>query len=389
MRLRSFSSTMLTLAASSLLAFSGGCVADHAPGAGDDLAAEAPSAAESDGTIDAFADETGALHFPSPDAFFNAIDAISEWDEADRRAWESSIGFVSFQTAFEDLMAEAEAMDDPEAATALLLAHPELVIVDGEEARPVIEAAGYAALSGADGVFYVESAIHKVLSEVIVSIDGGDRGALDAAVEELISSGMVVGEEVLSLPGGGIAARYAEAAGDTPPPDGDPGGGPPPPPPGCGSSKNAFYQTSTRKVDFTISTYRYVCSGCCGNFYNRVHVQWTLVGYKKGLFGGWKHYNTSYGHQNVGMSLIAPNVTGFNGVSSIFNYQTYNLAFAPAGSSGSSQSWTNTVGVGNQVQNAWIQIPYFDKVKGQGKSTGTGVGGWANICCGYAGGCGF
>lgn len=400
MRLRTFSPAVLTLAAASLLAFSGGCAPTDsavAGRAGEDGAAEAAAAAEGDGTIEAVVDPTGALHFPSPEAFFAAIDVLSEMSEDEVLAWEQSLGFTSFRGAFEELMSTAADMDDDDAAKALLLAHPELVVVDGDQVRPTITAAGYAALVGPDGVFFVGDTIHKVLPEVVVSLDGGDRGALQDAVAELESSGVVVGEDMLALSNGAQAVRYAddESAG---PADlsvpGDEvsadGSVPLPPPAGCTSSRNAFYQTSNRKVDFTIRTYRYYCAGCCGNFYNEVRVDWYFYGYKKNIWGNWKSYKTSYTHRNVAMQLTAPHVTGYNGVSSIFNYQSYNVSYSSGSSPGDMTHWyVPSKRVGNKVQNAWIQIPYFDKVKGQGKSRGTGTNGWANICCGYSGGCGF
>ena len=369
-------SATLALASVSLLALVGGCAPEPTTEAQAalDAVGEAVDHPPVLHAIEAEMDETGALHFPSSEAFFAALDTLNAMSPKQIDAWEDSLGFVSARRLFDKVMDAAGRAETEEEADAILLSHPETVRVEGDLALPVIGAPGYAAVVGPEGVFFVADTVHKVLSEVIVSAEGGQRAALDEALAQLEASEPI--EDMVELADGVRAVRYDM----TDQPKGRTGG--------CMASRNAFYNTSDRKVDFTIRTYRYYCAGCCGQYFYSVRVSWTLVGYKKWL-GKWKSYKTSYNHRNVGYEIQAPVVTGYNGVSSIFHYGTFAHSFSPGESGGDYNSWTVGLQVGNTVQNASIAVPAFDKVKGQGKSRGTGANGWANICCGYAGGCGF
>ncbi|AKT40524.1 hypothetical protein [Chondromyces crocatus] len=317
-------------------------------------------------------DAQGALHFASPQAFFDQIDALNAMTAAEMDAWEDGIGFVSERRRFEEVMAEVAAAETEAEADAILSAHQDLIEVIGDEARPRIQAGGYRSVVGPDGVFHVNGVVHKVLPSRVISAEDGRIETIEAALAapEAAAAGAFAGVNVVSYARGVEDDSSAVALG-------------------CTDRREAFASTSDRKVEFTLSTSREYCAGCCGTYYHRVRVDLQLEGYKKNWLGKWVSYDTAYEHQNVAFKLDAPRVTGFNGVSSSFYYDSYSVSI-PAGSSNcDAKTWGISMIVGDQVQNASIDEPYFTRVKGQGKSRGTGAGTWANICCGYAEGCGF
>jgi hypothetical protein len=143
-----------------------------------------------------------------------------------------------------------------------------------------------------------------------------------------------------------------------------------------------------------MTTWPYSCSDCCGNSYRQVKVEGKVRGAKKTLFGWDYNYNTVYDWKNVEFEMTAPKgIPGYGDNVSYwqFNYASYTRSILSGSTGGEKKGWYTfaTWNVGDQIKNSPIADPYFNKVKGQGKSRGTGSDGWAEICCGYAGGCNF
>jgi hypothetical protein len=322
-------------------------------------------------------DEHGDLHFASADAFFGTIDFLSKLSPQELNAWEDEIGFFSARRLFDVTMDQVTKVSEDE-ADAILNDHADVIEVSEDEARPRIRAYAYTTVTDRDGIFYVGGVVHKVFPDAVVSSEDGSVETIDATVASLGALGwahlgsMTEPAEGVRIVRHSTGMEHLSAVLT-----------------GCYDKRTAWYETSDRKVDFEISTYTVTCSQCCGQYYNQDKVTWSFRGYKKNWLKNWVPYETYYWYQNVAFELKVPEVTGYDGVKSIFSYKPYSFSF-PYGESYSDYSlFTVTVDVGNQVQNAPVDAPYFDKVMGQGKSRGTGTNGWANICCGYSGGCGF
>jgi hypothetical protein len=327
-------------------------------------------------------DAQGLIHFADPETFFATLDAVGSMTSSELDAWEDGIGFVSYRREFQRVMARASSAATLDEADALLRANEDIVEVMGDEANPRIKALGYAAVTDRAGLFYVGGTLHKVLPDVVVSSQDGRLDTIDAAIASMGALGMSHLDRMATPAEGVRVARYDGASlsklQELVPY-------------GCTDYKSAFFVGDDRKVDFDIWTWPYYCADCCGNYYYQVKVEGKLKGFKKNIWGNWtdSNYTTSYQYQNLEFQVTAPQVYGYNGVHSLFNYQPYTVSSSYGGSPGDMKTWTiGTWNVGNMVQNSPINAPYFDKVKGQGKSRGVGNN-WAEICCGYAGGCYF
>lgn len=335
-------------------------------------------------------DAQGAIHFATHEDFYATIDAVGRMSPAEFDSWEKRHGFVSYRHEFEHVMQQVVNAPTPQAADEILLANDDIVDVTADGAEPRIQPLGYTEIANRSGIFYVEGVIHKVTPDAVIAAEDGRRETIDATLASLDKHGAAVLGTKTPSPAGVRIMPYRNTSEDqqqvvlTNS--------------GCTNEKTAWFNTSDRKVDFYVQTFDYPCSGCCGNFYHQVRVDGNLKGYREQTFGsGWTQnsYNTSYNYDNLEFQIMAPQVSGFgvgpNGQAvSLFSYQPYTMSGLSGASNGDWQTWgIGSWDIGHQVQNSEIAIPYFDKVKGRGKSRGTGENGWAEICCGYAGGCSF
>jgi len=129
-----------------------------------------------------------------------------------------------------------------------------------------------------------------------------------------------------------------------------------------------------------LSVERIPCRGCCDNYYYQDKVHMKIYNEKKNWLGNWRGYQSTCYYQDIGYTVIAPKVTGFDGTRSIY-YYTPITKVIPYGET--SEKWENYElwwSVGDQVQNSEINIPTFDRVKGQAKNAGLST--WAEIKCG-------
>jgi hypothetical protein len=328
--------------------------------------------------------EDGAIHFRSPEAFYAVIDAVGRMTPAELDSWEERHGFVSYRREFERVMEQVAAAPTQQASDAILAANDDIVRWTADTADSRIQAFGYTAVVNRKGIFHVEDVIHKVTPDEVISAEDGRLETIEAALAMRGERPGVVGTSVTPAAGVRIV-RYA----------GEPRTKLDAVPYGCTDYKNAFYNTSDRKVEIEMKTYDYACTGCCGNFFHQVVAEGRLKGWKKNWLGNWSNnYSTSYDYTGVEFEIAAPIVLDYvigpsGQLMSRFNYQDYTVS---PGSGSSGSDWVTwhfgTWYVGHQVQNSDIEDPYFKKVKARGKSRGTGANGWADICCGYAGGCG-
>jgi len=326
-----------------------------------------------------FADVDGVLHFASHEAFFETITAVGNMSEADLNAWERSLGFVSYRQSFELAMAEVGTATSEAHAEAILKQHEDIVEIDGDDINPRIQALGYSAVVNREGLFYVAGVLHKVLPEVVISTEDGRIETIQQTLNDMGELGLKL-VTAMSTPSAGV--RVVRYAGDSLAPLKASNLG-------CTDNKTAWWNSSDRKVDFKIWTWKYYCAGCCGNYYHQVRAEAKLWGYKKNWLGNWASYKTAYECQNVEAVILAPDLQGTS--TTQFTYVPFTLQqTAWKTSNADYESWTCAAwNVGDMIENSNINEPYLTKVKGQGKSRGTGTGNWAEICCGYVGGCSF
>jgi hypothetical protein len=333
-------------------------------------------------------DAQGAIHFESHEEFFATIDAVGRMTPAELDSWEARRGFVSYRHEFARVMQQVVNAPTPQEADALLLANEDIVELTDDRAEPRIRAFGYSAIVNRSGIFYVEDVIHKVTPDVVISAEDGRLETIDATLASLGEHGTALRESMTTPAEGVRVVRYRGERQERQEQQLVQIG--------CTDVQTANYRNSDREVDLKIQTSIYTCGGCCGNYYNQVKVEGGMWAFKKNFWGNWVDYGTTYNYEQLEFQITAPQVVGYsvgpNGqLVSEFNYQPYTLSSLSGASSGG--DWVNwsmgTWYVGHQVQNSPINVPYFDKAKGRGKSRGTGENGWAQFCCGYAGGCNF
>jgi hypothetical protein len=296
------------------------------------------------------------LSFETAKLFFLTTEKLGAMNRNERDNWEQSIGFTSMRKELNtiyDEIAKCESMDE---VAEIVNKNSDLVVFQGDDVVPIIESNAYSAISNRDGIFYVEGVVHKVVANKIISSDDGSIETLNKALSNLksASEGVKIVEYLIksNLKSGG-----------------------------CGTSKTAFVQTSDRKCDFELKTYKYYCKGCCGNYYYQVKMEKIIRNYKKNIWGNWKSYNTLCNYEDVAYTIVAPIVTGFNGTSSIFYYYPVYHYFSADESDDEYATYTWWNFVGDQVQNSDINTPAFDRVKGKASNRGVGNR-WAEILCG-------
>ncbi len=301
--------------------------------------------------------KNGALNFQTVDAFFEMDAKLGAMTDQERKAWENRMGFVSMNTELSNVFEQIDAAEDEVAIEQIVSSNSDIVEFINGEVCPIIKSSSYAAVANRKGVFFVNGVIHKVEGGKIASSeDGSEQTVIKALKSDLqsISKGVNVFQYISDSPlkGGG-----------------------------CGTRKSAYYNTSKRKCDFEMKTYKYYCMGCCDNYYYQVKVESKITNYKKNWFGHWMKYNTSCSMEDQECTISAPKVVGYNGQHSIFYYQDVTRVFADQKSNYDCSTMTRWTYVGDRVQNVGIKTPKFSRVKGRASNRGIGNN-WAEIDCG-------
>lgn len=299
--------------------------------------------------------KNNALHFQSPDAFFEISKQLVEMSKEEKDQWEQQLGFTSMRTELNSIFEQLENVETEAEMNNIIAANNDLIHIVDETILPIIKSDTYASVINREGIFYVENVIHKLNGQKIASVENGDIESVTKALKSNSTpdvEGINVVEYNVNNDLRGV----------------------------CGTSKTAWYNTSNRKCDFKMNTFIYYCSGCCGNSYQQVQVESKIWNYKKS-WGKWKSYKTSATMKNRAYTVSVPIVTAFNGVSSVFHYEdvTHYLPTESTPSDWSTMTRTNFIG--NQVQNASITSPSFSRVKGEATNRGIGDN-WADILCG-------
>jgi hypothetical protein len=299
----------------------------------------------------------GALSFETAELFFKTSEKLGAMSRSERDKWEQSIGFTSMRKELNAIFDEITKCENENEVAEIVSKNSDLVVMQGDDVVPIIESNAYSAISNREGIFYVEGVIHKVVANKIISSDDGSIETLNKALSNLKSAPKGV--------------RIVEYLNKSDLKSGE-----------CGTSKTAFVQTSDRKCDFELKTYKYYCTGCCGNYYYRVKMEKIIRNYRKNIWGNWKSYNTICNYKEVAYTIVAPIVTGFNGTRSIFYYSPIYQYFSYGVSDDEYAEFTWWNFVGDQVQNSDINTPAFDRVKGKASNRGVGDKSWAEIWCG-------
>lgn len=300
----------------------------------------------------------GALSFSSVNAFFETTGKLGAMTEKERNDWEKSLGFTSMRAELNSIFNAITETEDESVINDIVSLNSDIVKIQNEEIIPIIESQAYAAISNRSGIFFVEGVIHKVDGGRIASSEDGDVASVTNALTGSLKSSQT-GVRVVDFIGSSSTLKSG----------------------GCGTEMTAYTQTSDRKCDFKMKTYKYYCTGCCGNYYYQVKSESTITNYKKNWLGKWKTYNTACEMKNRGYTISVPIVTGFNGTSSVFYYSNVTHTFSHDYSSYDCATMTRWSYVGDQVQNSNINTPSFSRVKGQASNRGVGDK-WAVINCG-------
>lgn len=300
--------------------------------------------------------KNGALSFETADLFFKTTELLGTMTRDERDNWETGIGFTSMRKELNNIFDGISKCENENEISEIISNNSDLVVKQGDDVVPIIESNAYSAISNRDGVFYVEGVVHKVIANQVISSDDGNIETLNKALTNLKSAteGVKVVEYI---------SESNLKSGE------------------CGASRTAWVNTSDRKCDFELKTYKYYCTGCCGNYYYQVKMEKIIRNYKKNIWGNWTSYNTVCNYKDVAYTIVAPIVTGFNGTSSIFYYYPVYHYFSAAESNGEYATYTWWNFVGDQVQNSNINTPAFDRVKGKASNRGVGDR-WAEILCG-------
>ena len=313
--------------------------------------------------------KNGALHFDTPDLFFETTEKLSKMSQDERDKWGEQIGFISLGTQLNQIFNAISNFDDDVDLQDIVNENSDIVEFRDDMVVPIIQSYAYASTANRKGIFFVNGIVHKVDGGRIASSEDGNEetvtNALKAGIKSTTSSDETNnGIRVLDYVLQSSITRMS----------------------GCGNRMSAYNNSSDRKVELEMKTFTYYCSGCCGNYYNQVKFELIISNYKKNIWGNWKDYELYTLYKNVAATISAPIGTGYDYALNRTTFKYENLTFYYLDFDSGNNAYAKVTHwslIGSQIQNSSIAAPTFSRVKGEASNKGSGMSGkWATIYCG-------
>jgi len=281
--------------------------------------------------------QNGILKFEGGEDFFAEFELLNNATTEELIAFTDDLGFESYLSAVTDAYAKLETVSSSDEMEAFENTYSHLFTFENDQIAEKIENLAYAAITNVEGLVLIGNYAMKVEKGRVIEELTGDLEALRnlnplSNLDELPNTNVV----------------YSRAI-----------------PSGCPNSSTAWTETSSRKLDFSITVYPVSCG--CGQY--RTFYTIKAKGYKKS-WGKWKSYKTYLEFECVDFT-VKVNGTSYS-VSGISKNQD------------NVKEMTRTGWIGPFV----LDYPSFQlyKVRGRGSSRGVGTK-WAVICCNYGTSC--
>jgi len=282
--------------------------------------------------------QNGILKFEGGEDFFAEFDLLNNTTTEELIAFTDDLGFESYLSAVTDAYAELETISSADEMEVFESTYSHLFIFENGQITEKIDNIAYAAITNVDGFVLIGNYAMKVEKGRVIEELTGD-------LEKLQNLDPL--SDFSELPNTNVVHSRAV-------------------PTACPNSSTAWAESSSRKLDFSITVYPISC-GCCGQY--RAYYTVKAKGYKKS-FGKWKSYKTYLEFECVDFTVKV------NG--------TYYSKSGISKNRDNVKEMTSSGYVGPIV----LDYPSFElyRVRGRGSSRGVGTR-WAVICCNYGTNC--
>ena len=108
----------------------------------------------------------GILNFKSVDNFYETLSSLDLMTELERQKWESSMGFVSQRTLYNNFLSEMEKVTTESELNNILVTNKNIITVSEDlEINPALEYGQYPSIVNQQGYFSICGILHKVTQE--------------------------------------------------------------------------------------------------------------------------------------------------------------------------------------------------------------------------------
>lgn len=244
--------------------------------------------------------ENGVIHFTSLDAFFNVAEEVANLSDSEFNEWEKNNNFRSYRTIANELIAEAEEIEDEKERNNFISQNANYIKEENGNILPVINANFYRSISNANGIFYICSTKNEVTDSEVIAYDERSRS---------VRRSTYFSPKARTVQG----IQYEERE----------------------------HKSGDRKV---ISSAKIFIETAFDAQFERhaISLEIFIDGKAKAAFGRWKHYSTTYSHDLVRVKLKRDPIDIDENDNII--YETGQEIQKPANNSGTkdSKNWTVT-----------------------------------------------
>lgn len=300
----------------------------------------------------------GVLNFESVESFFETLASLNLMTKPEREKWESSKGFVSQWTLYDNFLSELDKVTTESELNDILDKNKDIITVSSDlEINPALEYGQYSSIVNQQGYFSINGILHKVTQEYTYIAKGqGITDIKQILIEEGNNSDKLVVIKNIS----NVMAKN------------------------CGTHLEGQVTEGNRRAKIYMDAFKVASYNGYSYFYQD-YVQWSIKGFKK-VLGAWYSYNTIYTYRNVSFSVMT--MFDLYGKGTKSGTPTYEVQYGsypgPVDSPYEAWEYPWTVAVGEVFSSPTpltLNAPYFTQVAGEGRSRGTT--GYAVISCGY------
>lgn len=293
------------------------------------------------------------LHFTNPETYTQDLKSILTMDEKELDQWETSIGFKSYRSWFNQSADEFFEIKSETEYQKWLEEYSDILYVQDSIVNPILSGRIYDRVVNRSGVFVVGNSIHKVLPDKMIIIPSGDRSLLPRAME-LKNSNEEIGIKVfpfLNQEKKTIELRNSQTCEKY-------------------EVSSSHEEGGDRRVYLTIDLGYLTTYIPQGGYLIETFLRLNAYGLKKGLFGGFNSYKTDIYIENV--SVQAKDNFG-NSILGIDNF---------GHTEEDSREFGQTFLLGDKIGELFYDFSVPEILWGVGRAKTRGTGSeWTRFCC--------
>ena len=128
--------------------------------------------------------DEGILNFSSGEAYQKLNDRLTDMNMEEIKAWEDSLGFISFRTEYYRFLDEMESIETKDDLNAILSIYKDIVSLENERIEPKIKQTTYQRTTNRNGLFMINGMLHKVSKSALFIYDHPVYNSLDELIDK-------------------------------------------------------------------------------------------------------------------------------------------------------------------------------------------------------------